>query len=288
MAFLSERTGLVPVDTTIALANNATTTIQNMSAYNHQELVGHVEIVASSTYRAAVRVTVIKNGAGTYEVASSDLAGDDNSGNPIVSFSMSGSNLQATLVSYGGFTSASIRYHLQHAVTNANYPLSIDASQILSGTVDAARLPIPVIAAATNTSTTSISSTTETTVNWSTATIDTASGWDLANNKYVVPSDGYYQISWEGTVASGNSVNWLASALSFLKVDGTVVSTSSGFITQGSAQNFLRTAYMTGSTTIQLDATDEITVTAQCTTFSSATWNINAFKISIVKIGRDA
>jgi hypothetical protein len=142
MDFLSERTGLVPVDTTIALANNATTTIQNMSAYNHQELVGHVEIVASSTYRAAVRVTVIKNGAGTYEVSGSDISGDDNGGNPIVSFSMSGSNLQATLVDYGGtFASASIRYHLQHAVTNANYPLSIDGGQILSGTVDAARLP---------------------------------------------------------------------------------------------------------------------------------------------------
>jgi hypothetical protein len=142
MATLSSRTGLSPVDTTIALANNATTTIQNMSAYNHQELVGHVEIVASSTYRAAVKVTVVKNGAGTYEVSGSDISGDDNSGNPIVSFSMSGSNLQATLVSYGGFTSASIRYHLQHAVTNANYPLSIDGGQILSGTVAAARLPL--------------------------------------------------------------------------------------------------------------------------------------------------
>jgi hypothetical protein len=46
------------------------------------------------------------------------------------------------LPDYGGtFVSAHIKYHLVSPVTNANYPLSIDGGQILSGTVAAARLP---------------------------------------------------------------------------------------------------------------------------------------------------
>jgi hypothetical protein len=142
MANLSSRTGLTPVQTTIALANNTTTTIQNFGAYDAQELIGYVSVDADTDYRAAVRVTVVKNGAGTYEVAASDVAGDDLGGNPIVTFSMSGSNLQATLPEFTpGFVSASIKYHLVAPVTNGNYPLSIDGGQILSGTVDAARLP---------------------------------------------------------------------------------------------------------------------------------------------------
>jgi hypothetical protein len=141
MASLSSRTGLTPVDTTIALANNTATTIQSFAAYDAQELIGHVFVDATTDYRAAVKVTVVKNGAGTYEVAASDVAGDDISGSPIVTFAMSGSNLQATLPNFTGFASASIKYHLVSPVTNANYPLSIDGGQILSGTVAAARLP---------------------------------------------------------------------------------------------------------------------------------------------------
>jgi hypothetical protein len=142
MANLSSRTGLTPVQTTIALANNTTTTIQNFGAYDAQELIGYVSVDADTDYRAAVRVTVVKNGAGTYEVAASDVAGDDLGGNPIVTFSMSGSNLQATLPEFTpGFVGASIKYHLVAPVTNGNYPLSIDGGQILSGTVAAARLP---------------------------------------------------------------------------------------------------------------------------------------------------
>jgi hypothetical protein len=141
MANLSSRTGLTPVDTTIALANNTATTIQSFAAYDSQELIGHVFVDATTDYRAAVRVTVVKLGAGTYEVAASDVAGDDISGSPIVTFAMSGSNLQATLPDYGGtFVSAHIKYHLVSPVTNANYPLTVNASQVqgrVSGTVTA-------------------------------------------------------------------------------------------------------------------------------------------------------
>jgi hypothetical protein len=143
MANLSSRTGLTPVQTTIALANDATTTIQNFGAYDAQELIGYVSVDADTDYRAAVRVTVVKNGAGTYEVAASDVAGDDLGGNPIVTFSMSGSNLQATLPEFTpGFVSASIKYHLVSPVTNGNYPLSIDGGQILSGAISSTFLDI--------------------------------------------------------------------------------------------------------------------------------------------------
>jgi hypothetical protein len=137
MANLSSRTGLTPVDTTIALANNTATTIQSFAAYDAQELIGHVFVDATTDYRAAVKVTVVKNGAGTYEVAASDVAGDDISGSPIVTFAMSGSNLQATLPDFTGFASASIKYHLVSPVTNANYPLTVNASQV-QGRIDGA------------------------------------------------------------------------------------------------------------------------------------------------------
>lgn len=117
MANLSGRTGITPVNTRVSLANNAASTVQNFNAYDSQELLGYVYIDATTDARAAVKVTVVKNGAGTYEVAATDIAGDDIGGSPIVSFSMSGSVLQATLPNVSGFVSAYIDYHLVSPVT---------------------------------------------------------------------------------------------------------------------------------------------------------------------------
>jgi len=89
MANLSQRTGTTPVNTRIGLANNAASNVQNFNGYDSQELIGHVFIDGTTDYRAAVRIVVVKNGAGVYEVAATDIAGDDISGSPIVSFSMS-------------------------------------------------------------------------------------------------------------------------------------------------------------------------------------------------------
>lgn len=130
MANLSSRTGVTPVNTRISLANNTASNVQNFNGYDSQELLGHVYIDGTSDYRAAVKVTVVKNGAGTYEVAATDVAGDDISGSPIVTFSMSGSTLQATLPNITGFSSAYIDYHLVSPKLNATYPLTVDAANL--------------------------------------------------------------------------------------------------------------------------------------------------------------
>jgi hypothetical protein len=88
-------------------------------------------------------VTVNKNGAGTYEIVATDIAGDDVAGSPMVSFSLSGSVLRATLNSgiTGTFGSGYIQYQLNAPALGGNFPLSVDGSQIVSGTVASARLP---------------------------------------------------------------------------------------------------------------------------------------------------
>lgn len=136
MANLSSKTGFTPVQTRVTLANNATTSVQEFAAYDGQELTGFVFIDATTDYRATVKIQVVKNGAGTYEVAAADIAGDDNGGSPIVSFSMSGSVLRATLVSYAGFVSAYIQYNLNAPALGANFPMTVDASNV-SGSLTA-------------------------------------------------------------------------------------------------------------------------------------------------------
>lgn len=137
MANLSAKTGFTPVQTRVTLANNATTSVQEFAAYDGQELTGFVFIDATTDYRATVNIQVVKNGAGVYEVAAADIAGDDIGGNPIVSFSMSGSVLRATLVSYAGFVSAFIQYNLNAPVLGANFPLTVDSSNVAFATIKA-------------------------------------------------------------------------------------------------------------------------------------------------------
>ena len=137
MANLSSKTGFTPVQTQVNFsAVNSATTIQNFAAYDSQELTGFVYVNTTSTgaltLRAAVKVTVNKNGAGTYEVASVDVAGDSVSSLPIVSFSMSGTNLQATLSSSitGTWGSGYIKYQLSAPALGGNFPLTVSASQV--------------------------------------------------------------------------------------------------------------------------------------------------------------
>ena len=145
MANLSSKTGTVttPVQTQLALSNNSTSSVQDLSAYEAQDLSGLIYINATTSYRASFSVSVVKNGAGTYEIAAVNIQGDDVSGSPIASFSMSGSILQVTIGSFAGFNSSNsyIRYQLSAPYLGGNYPLSIDGSQILSGTIPSARLP---------------------------------------------------------------------------------------------------------------------------------------------------
>jgi len=131
MANLSEKTGFSPVQTRITLANNGITTVQNFAAYDSQELTGFVYVDATTDYRAAVKVTIFKNGAGTYEIAISDVAGDLLSGAPIVTFSISSVGvLSATLPSFTGFVSAYIQYNLNAPALGGNFPLTVASTDV--------------------------------------------------------------------------------------------------------------------------------------------------------------
>lgn len=142
MANLSSKTGTVttPVQTQISLANNAATPVQDMSAYDSQEVTGFVYVDATADLRCSFKVMVVKNGAGTYEVASTDLSGDNFSSAPMLSFSMSGSILQATLPNVTGFASAYLRYQLSAPYLGGNYPLTVSARQV-AGDVSGVAVP---------------------------------------------------------------------------------------------------------------------------------------------------
>lgn len=135
MANLSSKTGTVttPVQAQISLANNATTSVQDMSAYQAQEVTGFVYVDATADLRCSFKVMVVKNGADVFEIAAVDLAGDDYSGAPLLSFSMSGSVLRVTLPNITGFNAATsyLRYQLSAPYLGGNYPLSVAANQVL-------------------------------------------------------------------------------------------------------------------------------------------------------------
>jgi len=138
---LSRAQSQIPIDEAGAASN-----IQNFSTYDAVELIGYVYVDGSSAdYRASVKLSIVKNGAGSYEVAASDIAGDDYSGSPIVSFSMSGSLLQATLdsalVAAESPSESYIRYALSAPAVGGQDNISIDASKIVSGTIDSGVLP---------------------------------------------------------------------------------------------------------------------------------------------------
>lgn len=143
MANLSSKTGTIttPVQTQISLSNNAATSVQDMSAYDSQEVTGFVYVDATNDLRCSFKVTVVKNGAGTYEIASVDQAGDSYASAPLLVFSMSSSTLRVTLPNVTGFASAYMRYQLSAPYLGGNYPLSVSASQVLgnaAGTAPAA------------------------------------------------------------------------------------------------------------------------------------------------------
>jgi len=124
----------------VSLANNATTTIQNVSTYDAGEVTGWVSIAATTPLKFYVSAPFAKNGAGTDYNISPSYLGDT----PPVGFSVtvtSGGLIQATLPSVAGFTAASINYALNAPAVGATFPLSVDAGTITTGTVAAARLP---------------------------------------------------------------------------------------------------------------------------------------------------
>jgi len=145
MALLSSKTGFTPSQSKLYITSLVTpTSVQDFAAYQAQEIIGFVYIQTStSTFQTAVRLVVNKSGAGTYEVASLDLAGDTVSGSPLITFAMSGSMLQLTPAASisGTLTTAYIQFQINAPVLGGTFPLSLDATSVVSGVFDEGRIP---------------------------------------------------------------------------------------------------------------------------------------------------
>lgn len=142
--------------TQINLSNNTTGTVQSVSSYDAGSLAGWIYITATTSYRFYVQAQWAKNGAGTDYGLNYQTVGDT----PPTSFSLtitSGGTIQYTLPSITGFSSAVFNYAINAPAVGTNYPLSIDGSAIVSGTVGATYLPV-----ASNTASGIVSTSTQT------------------------------------------------------------------------------------------------------------------------------
>jgi hypothetical protein len=119
------------VRTSIALANNATTTIQSLSAYEAAELTGWISIVATTPRKFYVQAQVAKNGTNTDYNISYQTTGDTQP----TGFSMavtSAGLVQVVMPSLAGFTSASINYALNAPAVGTTFPLSVDTANLVN------------------------------------------------------------------------------------------------------------------------------------------------------------
>jgi hypothetical protein len=115
--------------TVVALANNAVTNVQSVSAYDAGEISGWVYIDAGTDYRFYVSAPFAKNGAGSDYNISPVYVGDT----PPVGFTITittGGLIQATLPSIVSFVSASINFALNAPAVGATFPLNIDSTLV--------------------------------------------------------------------------------------------------------------------------------------------------------------
>ena len=116
--------------TVVSLANNATSTVQDVSAYNAGELTGWVSISATTPLRFYISAQFSKNGAATNWNLSYQTSGDT----PPTGFVLqitSGGIIQAVLPSITGFVSASITYSLNAPAVGTTFPLSVSTSLLV-------------------------------------------------------------------------------------------------------------------------------------------------------------
>ena len=119
--------------TQIALANNATTTVQNIAAYDAGELTGWVSITATTPLRFYVAAQFSKNGASNNFNVSYQVSGDTPPTGFVVTATAAGL-LQITLPSITGFASASINYALNAPAIGTSFPLTISARNVVGDT----------------------------------------------------------------------------------------------------------------------------------------------------------
>jgi hypothetical protein len=243
--------------------------VQDFSKFDAAELSGYVEAVGSSSFRASVKLSIVKNGAGTYEVAASDIAGDDVSGAPLVSFQMTGSLLEAKIDDgVASFSSAVIKFALISPPNSAG-SLSIDASSVVSGTlsndvlenIPPSKLDKSIVRYQCP-SGTSIPNNSEAIVNFSTASIDTkgevttGAAW-----KFTAQEAGYYRV--DASLLLSSSTAWQSGEVYLLSVykNGSVYQRFAR--TEIMVSSFNHTAnFCGGSAIVQLDAGDYIDIRA--------------------------
>ena len=128
--------GSVNARTEIALADNATTNVQSVSAYQAGELTGWVEIDGTTDSKFYVAAPFAIKGDGSDYNISPQYVGDT----PPVGFSItvtSGGLIQATLPSITGYVSAKINFALNAPAVGATFPLSIDSTLVQFSTLKA-------------------------------------------------------------------------------------------------------------------------------------------------------
>lgn len=124
------------VYTQISLANSATTTIQNASAYDSVELAGWVYINATTDLRFHFKAQVTKKGDGTDYLVSFQTSGDT----PPSGFDIDATSaglVQVVMPSVAGFTSAIAQFSLNGPAVGASLPLQIESTNVSFSTVQA-------------------------------------------------------------------------------------------------------------------------------------------------------
>jgi len=119
-----------------------TTNIQKITSYDAGELAGWVELNATTDYKFYVQAQFVKNAAGVWNL-SYQTTGDT----PPAGFSMDVNDstedfIEVTLPAMAGFVDGKINFALNAPAVGTSLPLSVDASNLVSGTIDSARLPL--------------------------------------------------------------------------------------------------------------------------------------------------
>jgi hypothetical protein len=115
--------------TQITLANNATTTVQNVSLYDAGSIEGWVYIDAPTDIRFYVKAPFSKYGAAANYYISPSYVGDT----PPAGYSMTvtaAGLIQITLPNIASFTSAVINFALNAPAVGTNFPLNLDSANL--------------------------------------------------------------------------------------------------------------------------------------------------------------
>jgi hypothetical protein len=115
--------------TQITLANNATTTVQDVSLYDAGSIEGWVFIDAPTDIRFYVKAPFSKYGAAANYYISPSYVGDT----PPTGYSMTitaAGLIQITLPSIASFTSAVINFALNAPAVGTNFPLNLDSANL--------------------------------------------------------------------------------------------------------------------------------------------------------------